>query len=94
MKVRRPRQQYDMVEVTWDDAAGQAHGWTAKNETVEPYIVLSVGFLIKETEHHIVIAQDTDGEGSHNGRSQIPRGMVKKLRVLRKKDKDAQSGSS
>ena len=86
MKVKRPRQHYDLVEVTWDDASGIRHGWSGKAETLEPYIALSVGFLIAETPEHIRIAQDTDGEGSHNGRSQIPRGMVKKLRVIRKKD--------
>ncbi len=85
-KVNWPRSKYNLVLVCWDDAAGLRHGWTAKEEKIEPYICLSVGFLIRETEDHILIAQDTDSEGSHNGRSQIPRGMVKKMRVLRKKD--------
>ena len=84
--MKRPTQHYAMVEVIWDDAAGLKHGWTAKSEALEPYLVISVGFLILETPDHIMIAQDTDGEGSHNGRTQIPRGMVKKMRVLRKKD--------
>jgi len=91
LKVKRPKQHYPLVEIVWDDAAGLRHGWTSKEEKVEPYIALSVGFLIRETPDHVMIAQDTDGEGSHNGRSQIPRGMVKKLRVLRQKDKDASS---
>jgi hypothetical protein len=86
MKTRRPFQHYDLCEVVWDDAAGLKHGWTAKHEKVEPYIALSVGFLIVDTPGHIIIAQDTDGEGSHNGRTQIPRGMVKRLKVLRKRD--------
>lgn len=86
VKIRRPYQHYDLVEVVWDDAVGLKDGWTAKHEKVEPYIALSVGFLIRETPDHILIAQDTDGDGSHNGRTQIPRGMVKKLKVLRKKD--------
>ena len=83
----RPRQHYDIVEVVWDDASGIRHGWTAKAEAVEPYLALSVGFLIRMNDEHIVIAQDTDGEGSSNGRSQIPRGMVKKIKILRKGDK-------
>jgi len=84
--VKRPRQNYDLVEVIWDDAAGLRDGWTAKHEKPEPYIALSVGFLIHDGDDHILIAQDTDSEGSHNGRTQIPRGMVKKMKVLRKKD--------
>jgi hypothetical protein len=85
-KFKRPFQHYNLVEVIWDDAAGIKDGWTAKHEKVEPYIALSVGFLIKDEGDHILIAQDTDGDGQHNGRTQIPRGMVKKIKILRKKD--------
>lgn len=85
--VKRPHQKYPLVEVIWDDAAGLKDGWKATNEMPEPYIALSVGFLIRDGEHHIIIAQDTDEEGSHNGRTQIPRGMVKRIKVLRKADK-------
>lgn len=87
--MKRPQQHFDLVEVLWDDASGIRHGWAAKSEKVEAYVAMSVGWLIKETPDHIIIAQDTDDEGSHNGRSQIPRGMVKKIRVLKKKATDA-----
>ena len=82
---------YPIVEVFWDDASGIRHGWAAKSEKVEAYVAHSVGFLIKETPDHIVIAQDTDEEGSHNGRSQIPRGMVKKMKVLKRADADSKN---
>lgn len=85
--VKRPTQHYPLIEVVWNDAAGLKDGWTAKHETPEPYLALSVGFLIHDGPEFIRIAQDTDGEGGHNGRTQIPRGMVKKMRVLRKADK-------
>jgi len=86
MKIKRPKQNYPLLEVWWDDAAGLRHGWESSVDKLEPQTVLSVGFLIKETDDHIVIAQDTDAEGSHNGRAQIPKGMVKRMKVLRKKD--------
>jgi len=86
-RVNRPKQHYPLVECIWDDAAGIKDGWSAKNEKPEPYIALSVGFLIHDGPDHIVIAQDTDGEGGHNGRTQIPRGMVKRIKVLKQKDK-------
>ena len=86
MKVKRPSQHYDLVEVIWNDASDLTSGWVKEIDEDEPALALSVGFLVRETAEHIVIALDTDGEGNHNGRSQIPRGMVKKLRVLRKKD--------
>ena len=87
---KRPFQHYDLVEVVWDDAAGLKDGWTAKHEKLEPYIALSVGFLLRDTGEHILIAQDTDESGSHNGRTQIPSGMVKRIKILRKADKPKQ----
>lgn len=84
MFTKRPKQQYPLVEVIWDDAAGLRHGWMDEKEELKPQLVLSVGFLIQETDDHIVIAMDTDQEGAHNGRSQIPRGMIKHMKILKK----------
>lgn len=83
-KSLRPKQHYDMVEVWWNDASGFRHGWIGKVEEMEPQMALSVGFLIREDAEHIMIASDTDSEGNHNGRTQIPIGMVKQLKVLKK----------
>lgn len=85
-RVKRPAQHYDLYEVWWDDAAGLRHGWLYKEEKPKPQMALSVGFLIVDTPDHIIIAQDTDSEAAHNGRTQIPRGMVKFMKLLRKKD--------
>ena len=86
MKTKRPFQKYPLCEVIWDDASELTAGWTDQIEKTEPALALSVGFLVRETKDHIVIAQDLDEAGHHNGRSQIPRGMVKKIRVIRKAD--------
>lgn len=88
VKQKRPKQHYDLVEVIWDDAAGLKDGWKNKTDPLEPYLALSVGFLVADEPDHIIIAQDTDDHGGHNGRTQIPKGMVKKMKVLRKKDED------
>ena len=85
-KLKRPEQHYDCVEVLWDDAAGLRHGWMDKVEKPKPELALSVGFLIVDEPSHIILASDTDDDGGHNGRTQIPRGMVKKIKLLRKKD--------
>lgn len=93
-KIKRPFQDFPLVEIIWDDAAGLRHGWLSKTDPLVPQLALSVGFLIKEDNDHIVIAQDTDAEGSHNGRSQVPKGMVKHIKVLRKADKPKENGKS
>jgi hypothetical protein len=91
--LKRPFQGYDLVEVIWNDASELTSGWTDEIEKDEPALALSVGFLVRETKEHIIIAQDIDEQGHHNGRSQIPRGMVKKLKVLRKKDNKKADGA-
>lgn len=85
--ITRPKQKFDLVEVWWDDASGLPSGWDDKVPTVEHQICLSVGFLIHETPDHIILAMDLDASGNHNGRSQIPRGMVKYMKVLKKAGK-------
>lgn len=85
--MKRPKQHYDLAEVWWNDASDMEPGWQTGLEPPKMAIALSVGFLIHADKDHIVLALDTDEHGSHNGRSQIPRGMVKKMKVLRKKDR-------
>lgn len=88
MKLKRPPQRFDMVEVWWDDATGMTQGWIDNSELkIIPCIVITVGFLVKETSDFIIIASDIDGHDNHNGRTQIPRGLVKKIKVLKQKDK-------
>lgn len=83
--MKRPKQLFDMVELVWDDAASHENEW-ADTLNITPTLVLSVGFLLMCNRHYVVIAQDIDDEGGHNGRAQIPAGMVKHIKVLRKKD--------
>lgn len=84
--MKRPKQCYPLVEVWWDDASPLDGGWDDKIEhAVE--MVMSVGFLLEKTKTRIVLAMDIDKDAFHNGRAQIPRGMVKSLKVLRKADK-------
>lgn len=90
MKVKRPFQTYPIVEVWWDDATNLQMGWKDKKEfetdANKMEVVLSVGFLVHESPSHIVLAMDLDREGQHNQRGQIPRAMIKKMKVLRKAD--------
>jgi hypothetical protein len=78
---------FDLVEVTWDDASSLEHGWVDPNdEKPQPQLVKTVGFLVNESEHYLVIASTTDGSWV-NGRFQIPKGMVRSCKPLRRKRK-------
>jgi hypothetical protein len=98
VKIKRPKQAFPLVEVIWDDASTLAGTWKSKEEfekeLLTPQLMLSYGFLIKETDDYIVIAMDLDNEGGHASRSQIPKGMVKKMRVIRKADSVKESSNT
>lgn len=74
---------FDLVSVVWDDAEADT-GWD-KVSTPKEALVLTVGFLIKKTRKHIVIAGSvTTGEFNTNQRMQIPRAMIQSIEVLKK----------
>ena len=83
---------FDLVEVTWDDASSLEHGWVdPADEKLQPQLVKTVGFLVSESDQYLVIASTTDGTWV-NGRFQIPRGMVKSVKPLRRKRKTRSPG--
>lgn len=85
---------FDLVEVTWDDASSLEHGWVDPNdEKPQPQLVKTVGFLVNESEHYLVIASTTDGSWV-NGRFQIPKGMVRSCKPLRRKRKSTAKGAA
>jgi hypothetical protein len=65
----------------WDDAECD-DGW-APAPALKQALVLTVGFLVKESKEHICLAHSiTTGEHNTNGRIQIPKKMIKKQRIL------------
>ena len=77
------RPNHPIVAVLWDDATA-LEGWS-HGEEPKPCLILSVGFLVKKTKKHIILAMDLAPDGMQCGRGQIPRGMIKQIKTLRKK---------
>lgn len=79
--ISQTKYKYDLVEITWEDAAS-SHGWEELEETdIDEQLALTVGFLIKENGSRVVIA-GTCGTTDSNNRIQIPRGMIRNMKVL------------
>jgi hypothetical protein len=77
---------YPLVEIKWDDAAASNSWERTENMSLDPQIVITVGFVVKENKKHMVIASTYDD--SHvNAAIQIPKSMVvsRKLLVRAKK---------
>lgn len=63
--------------VTWRDASSESDGWKSPADLDDVnVIVVSVGFLVKETANNITLAQDLADDGDTHGRGRIPLGMV------------------
>lgn len=79
-KLKISSYKYPLIEVIWDDASTD-NGWDAVPETLSPELVTTVGFLVRETDAHLLIANSYDPNHT-NGRIQIPKGMVISRKVL------------
>lgn len=79
------RLRHDLVLVTWDDAGELALGWVQDNEiNPKEMLVYSIGFLIKKTPNHIVLANTVEAAANTN-QFQIPRKMIKSIEIIAKK---------
>lgn len=76
---------FPLVEILWDDAATDPQGWEHPGERTDVLVdrVLTVGFLVKESEAGLLVASTVCEEGSCNSRITIPRKMIASIRYLR-----------
>ena len=74
---------HDLVLITWDDAAELNLGWMDEAEVeARPMVVRTVGFVIRKTRRHIIVAS-TIGDHAHcHAQFQIPRQMVQTMQTI------------
>lgn len=77
----------ELVEIVWDDASCLDSGWfDPLVEKPTEKLAYTVGWLVADTDKYVVVAHTTDNTYV-NGRFQIPKGMIKSMKPLRKKRK-------
>jgi len=79
-KPRGYRPPYKLVEIIWDDASSNSETWVAVKDITEPEQVITVGFLVKETDKFVSVAtsvsnEDLDEDVVGNTMT-IPLGMI------------------
>lgn len=81
-RTRKPKLKfkYPIIIVLWDDAE-TAGGWEEIPEEIKPAIATSVGFLVKESEEHILLVGSYDDRHT-NCRIQIPKRMIIEMTTL------------
>jgi len=80
------RLRHDLVLVTWDDAAELNLGWQDESDVVaKPMLVRTVGFVVRKTPRHIIVAS-TVGDLIHcHAQFQIPRKMIVTIEIIGKR---------
>jgi len=71
---------YSLIEITWDDAATDS-GWEDVPKKLEPSLAMTVGFLVRETKDHILVASTYD-DNHTNARIQIPKKLIKSRKEI------------
>lgn len=72
---------FPLVEIRWDDAAASNSWERPDNMELSHQIVVTVGFVVKETRAHLVLASTYD-ETHVNAAIQIPKGMILSRKLL------------
>jgi hypothetical protein len=77
---------FDLLEVIWEDAETD-HGWKAESQIeFGKELVTTIGFLIKKLKGDLIVGGsiyvDEEGEYNFNTRMQIPKGMIRSLKIL------------
>lgn len=78
-----------IVEVEWLDAQSSIDAFTIEElEKLKPLHTLSVGYLLLEKKDYIVIGYMDFANGLIKHHTCIPRGMIKKIKVIRDGQKE------
>tara|TARA_X000000950_G_scaffold214758_1_gene258382 strand:+ start:3926 stop:4171 length:246 start_codon:yes stop_codon:yes gene_type:complete len=77
----------NLVEIEWYDAFEMSAGWHTLNEVnkIKPPIMVSVGYLIKETDDFITICADINKDPKENDRGRcqtIPKNWIKRKDII------------
>ena len=74
---------YPLVEVIWDDPQGTS-GWQAPPKELKPTPMLSVGFLVKKTDKHTMLAACYEtGDVDISSTDTIPVGTIISMKQLK-----------
>ena len=69
-----------IVRVTWHDALAVAI-WSKHSEPMAAQVCTTVGFLVSEDDHHVLIAA-TISDDEYTAGMQIPRAMIQAIDVV------------
>ena len=73
-----------IVEVEWFDAQSSMESLTIEElKDLKPLTTLSIGYLLIEEKDYIILGYMDFGNGLIKYHTCIPRGMIKKIKIIR-----------
>jgi len=82
------KEKREIVEIEWFDAQSSMDSWTIEElKETKPSHTFSVGYLIHNLKDRVILGFMDFGEGLIKHHQCIPKGMIKKINVIRKHKK-------
>ena len=72
-----------IVQLYWLDITGHEDTWTEQKDIKpDPTHVLSVGYLVHEDDHYVVLAEGVSADKGYNQLSTFPKGCIVNMKEL------------
>lgn len=75
----------DIIEITWKDSHA-IYGWH-ELEDLTPSVIVSVGYVLKEEEDHVVLVSSNSDSANHFTALSIPPGCICDTSILKKAER-------
>lgn len=73
----------NMIQLVWMDACADSGDWLAiEDVTLELMPIHSIGYLVKQTDTSVTIAQSIDHEGKSGERLTVPSECIQDIHYL------------
>lgn len=72
----------DIIEVTWEDAWSNSHGYADPEHEYKPLIIKDVGYFIQENEHGVTMVRSKGKQSKYRGETFTPWAMITGIEVL------------
>ena len=68
----------DLLLIVWADAVTEGHGWRSleRIRILDPEIIYTVGWLVKETPASITLVSSITSDGDADGDIVLPKGCI------------------
>ncbi len=72
----------DIIEITWEDAWSNSHGYFDSNYEYQPMTITDIGYFMQENEQGVTMVRSIGKESKGRGETFTPWEMIRSIEVL------------